>query len=114
MPVGGITVYAKWVMNRYQVEIKDGDTTLSDFTADYLEAINPPTTVAGHGNEVLVGWYTGENYAHSFNPGTKIDDNTTDLDKTFTTGGVKGKLTINAKWRAKLDSYINVEYVASK
>ena len=94
-------------MNRYQVENKE---TGAKFTVDYHETVGLPAVEKA--GMVLVGWFTDEACTHSFNPATRIDDNTTDLDKTVTENGVKGKLTLYAKWRTKLASYINVEYVA--
>ena len=91
MPEGGVTVYAKWVKNRYRVFLHPNAGT--DSTLDWGSDV-PMTSLISYGDKVslptgvrkdysFVGWYTDPECTQVFSADTALtDDTTTPYDKT--------------------------------
>lgn len=132
MPIDGVTVYAKWVLDQYRVFLypnADGDDTFqsggqsTSFRVDRGEEIKP---IQMYRDEyTLSGWFTDPGFANSFNFDVFVaDDNhvTTAYDQTEPTEKneygvptdsinkdaqnnrfwITKKLELYAKWRYKL------------
>ncbi|WP_262095290.1 InlB B-repeat-containing protein [Paracholeplasma vituli] len=58
MPLGNITVYAKWTPNDYTLVFNtNGGSTLADLVAPYLSEINPPANPTKP-DYIFLGWYS--------------------------------------------------------
>lgn len=58
MPESGITLYAKWTVNKYTISFEEnGGTLVSDITRDYGAVVNNPTDPTKDGHH-FSGWYT--------------------------------------------------------
>lgn len=93
MPVGGITVFAKWQQIQYRVFLHPNagtDPTLDwgtesqamNFRVDYEGKVSAPTGLRTEYE--FIGWYTDADCTQPFNADTKLDGTTVtaDYDKT--------------------------------
>ena len=138
MPLGGITVYAKWRKVQYRVfldpDVPESDESLTwgsegqemNFRVNYGGSVSVPTGLRD--DYELVGWYS---QGSAFSEKTKLTDNntipydkTTDFTDTMnkygrgaTTNGdlnrawITRKLVLKAVWRAKIPGALGIKVV---
>jgi len=60
VPLGGITLYAKWIINEYIISFEEnGGSVVTNLTQDYLTLVNEPTNSTKEGY-TFAGWYSDE------------------------------------------------------
>ena len=83
MPLDGITLYPKWVINQYTISFEEnGGSLVDDLTADYMADISQPLDPNKDGF-TFMGWYTDSKFTSIF---------------VFDTMPLNG-LTLYAKWQ---------------
>ena len=123
MPVGGITVYAKWRQIQYRVFLHPnaetdptldwGDEQQLSFRISYGERVSVSNRIS-RDDQVFVGWYTDESCTQVFDEETRLTDDTvtTPYDKTTHMtdkmdkwGYVHGDETHDEPWNSDITGY---------
>ncbi|GAB4546835.1 MAG: hypothetical protein Fur002_22250 [Anaerolineales bacterium] len=82
MPLGGVTLYAKWTINQYTISfIENGGSAVADITDDYGANVSTPTDPTKTGY-TFGGWYSDAGLTSAY---------------TFSTMPLDG-VTLYAKW----------------
>ncbi len=113
MPLGGVTVYARWQKIQYRVFLHNNGGTYvdasqdSDFRINWGESVSEPA-ITRTGYE-LVGWFTDPGFTQPYNFKTKLTNDTvtaayTDkLSSDVPRYWITRKLDLYAKWHKVLD-----------